>query len=567
MKLETRKLCERLLGCGWLLALGLALAISALNTDRQARQVAEYPCCCDPFGYLQMAQDIRRASKEGTCPEFTVDSPHTRLLIELMKARQVPLHLWDDMVGPLAYRYFPRSNKVSVRYPPGTGLMLALFPQDRALHAVDRIVVATFFAGGLLILIVAVVKRAWLSAGLVVLALQLGLGILGRIDNSSFSINAMLAPLLLAGLCLFGAGSRKLAAKSSYLAWLLKLLAGLFFGFAILVRLPVVLLLPGVLVMLCPAKLREWRRSGLWPFLVGVAVTAALPQAIHQSRLAGAWYLSTYTPVDTGRPRWQYFWPNLSSYFGQGSGTDSWVLLIICAGLAGLFLWLRGRARVTAATEVTDGPSKSFLPAVSWGRLLAATAITWGLPAAYFLTHQYVQAYYLAPSAFGSALLLGLGAVALEARNPASDRLHGRGAIRALQFIGLILALTPGVVAIQRAWSNYERPSAERRPPRFVLPAELADERAWIWADDMSGTLWYYARKPAHKINSTDKETRGLVYEFVNKRAEPQYLIGDDPAMELVEKEIPELGGTLELRGEVDGRSYYLVRWPAREGS
>ncbi|MDX6611427.1 MAG: hypothetical protein QOD75_613 [Blastocatellia bacterium] len=515
-----------------------------------------------------MAQDIRRATKEGTCPEFTVESAHTRLLIEFMKSRQVPVHLWDDMVGPLAYRYFPKSNKVSVRYPPGTGLVLALFPQDRALHGLDRFVVITFLAGGLLILIVAVVRRAWLSAGLVVLALQLGLEILGKIDNSSFSINAMLAPLLLAGLCLFGAGNRKVAKKSWYLAWLLTLLAGLFFGFAILVRLPVVLLLPGLLLMLWPAKLREWRQGGLWPFTFGVAVTAVLPQAIHQSRLAGAWYLSTYTPVDTGRPRWQYFWPNLSSYFGQGrSGSESWILLIICVGIAGLLLWLRDRERVASATDVSDAESTSFLPEVGWVRLLVATGVTWGLPVAYFLTHQYVQAYYLAPSAFGSALLLGLGAMAIEVRKPVREKLQGRRASRALQLMGLALALTPGVVAIQRAWSNYERPSAERRAPRFVLPAELANEHAWIWADDMSGTLWYYARKPAHKINSTDKETRGMVYEFVNQRAEPQYLIGDDPAMKLVEKEIVELGGTLELRGEVDGRSYYLVRWPAREGS
>jgi len=565
MKAKKEKVFARLLGCGWLCALAAALVISAFNTDRQARQVAEYPCCCDPFGYLQMAQDIRQAAREGSCPEFTVESSHTRLLIDFMKSRQVPLALWDDMVGPLAYRYFPRSDQVGVRYPPGTGLMLALFPQDRALHSLDRLVVVTFLVGGLLMLVVAALKRAWLSAGLVVLALQLGLEILGKIDNSSFSINAMLAPLLLSGLCLFGAFAWKAANRSFYLAGLLTLLAGLFFGFAILVRLPVIFLLPGLVVLLWPVPLRNWRRSGLWPFSLGVLVTAVVPLAIHQSRLAGAWYLATYPSDDMSPPRLQYFWSNLSNYFGQGrSATGSWILLMILVGFVGVFLWFRNRATDHSVASNSESQRTSFLPEVGWKRLLVAAGATWSVPAAYFLTHQNVQHYYLVPSLFGTAIVLALGAVAIEMQKPATTKLNGRRLGRALQFLALALALTPGLMAIQRAWSNYERPSSERRPPRFVLSPELADERAWIWADDMSGTLWYYARKPAHKINSTNKETRALVYEFVKNRGEPQYLVGDDPAMKAVEIEIGQLGGTLELRGEVDGRSYYLIRWPAK---
>lgn len=559
MDTTIEKLPGRLLGYGWLCALAAALLISALNTDRQARQVAEYPCCCDPFGYLQMAQDIRQAAGEGSCPKFTVESAHTRLLIDLMKSHEVPLSLWADMVGPLAYRYFPRSNQVSVRYPPGTGLMLALFPQDRALHSLNRLVVIIFGAVGLLMLFVEAFKRAWLSAGLVVLALQLGLEILGKIDNSSFSINAMLAPLLLSGLCLFGALAWKTASRSFYLAGSLTLLAGLLFGFAILVRLPVVFLLPGLFVLLWPVPLRNWRRSGLWPFSLGVLITAVVPQAIHQSRLAGAWYLATYPPDDMGAPRLQYFWSNLFNYFNQGRfATGSWILLLILAGFVGLIIWSRN----SRASD--DSESGGTFPEVSWKRLLIAAGSIWSVPAAYFLTHQNVQDYYLAPSLFGTALVLALGAVAIEVQKQATRKLDGQRARRALQFLALALALMPGLIAIQRAWSNYERPSSERRPPRFVLPPELADERAWIWADDMSGTLWYYARKPAHKINSTNKETRALVYEFVTSRGEPQYLIGDDPAMKLVESEIAQLGGTLELRGEVDGRSYYLIRWPSK---
>lgn len=556
MKAEPGKLFERLLGFGWLCALGVALVVSALNTDRRARQVEEYPCCCDPFGYLQMAQDIRHAAAAGKCPQFTIESAHTRLLIELMQSRNVPLPLWQHMVAPLAYHYFPKSDQVGVRYPPGAGLMLALFPQGKALHGLGRLVIGVFLAGGLVMLTVAAVKRAWLSAGLFILAVELGLEVLGKIDNASFSINAVLAPLLLSGLCLFSAfGLRTDSRKSFFLAWFLTLGAGLLFGFAVLVRLPVILLMPGVLVLLWPLSLRNWHKSALVPFILGVLLGGVLPLSIHQSRLAGAWYLPTYPRDDTAPPALEYFWQNFSYYFGPGkAATEIWILLVISTGCLGLFLWF--------SRQAGSGTPATFLPRVNWKRLMAAALLTWGVSTAYFLTHQNANHYYLAPATFVTALLLALGAFGLEEQKRASNKDRGWPA-RAVQFVALALAFAPGLIAIQRAWSNYERPSMERMPPRFVLPSELADERAWIWAEELSGTLWYYARKPAHKLTATDKKTRALVYEFVLSRGEPQYIVGDDPNMKPVEEEILQLGGTLELRGEVDGNSYYLIHWPS----
>ena len=176
------------------------------------------------------------------------------------------------------------------------------------------------------------------------------------------------------------------------------------------------------------------------------------------------------------------------------------------------------------------------------------------------LTHQNANFYYLAPATFSTALLLAFGALGVESHARAKS--EGRGWV-SWSLIALALACVPGLMAIQRAWSNYERPSMERKAPRFVLPAELADERAWIWADELSGTLWYYARKPAHKLSATDKETRARVYTFVLSRGEPQYIVGDDPNMKFVEDEIRQMGGRLELRGEIDGNAYYLIHWPA----
>jgi hypothetical protein len=103
----------------------------------------------------------------------------------------------------------------------------------------------------------------------------------------------------------------------------------------------------------------------------------------------------------------------------------------------------------------------------------------------------------------------------------------------------------------------------ETPPKHFSLPGELADESAWVWACGLSGTFWYYAHKPAHKLTSTNVETRGLVFKFVQSRGEPQYVVNDDPSMQTVLDEIVQLGGTLEHRGEVDRYPYYLIHWPS----
>ena len=103
MNSTTTRMVVRLVELTWLAALGVALVVAAATTDRRARQVEENPSFCDPFGYLQMAQDIRHAATAGVTPQFSVESPHTRLLIELMQSHQVPLPLWDEMVAPLAY--------------------------------------------------------------------------------------------------------------------------------------------------------------------------------------------------------------------------------------------------------------------------------------------------------------------------------------------------------------------------------------------------------------------------------------------------------------------------------
>ena len=130
----------------------------------------------------------------------------------------------------------------------------------------------------------------------------------------------------------------------------------------------------------------------------------------------------------------------------------------------------------------------------------------------------------------------------------------------------VVLALLFPAVAIVRgaltARSPVNAPAGPLAHPPIVLPPEVADEKAWVWADLLTGSLWYYARKPAFKIQFTDPPTRELLYKFVFDRGERQYLIQDSERMQMYMDEIVKLGGTLEQRGKVDGQLCFLVHWP-----
>src|SRR5262245_7454674 len=160
------------------------------------------------------------------------------------------------MVAPHAHHYFPRAGSVGVQYPPGTALMLALFPEGQAVAGLNRATIALFLVTGFLLLILAGRHQAWLSAGFVTLALHLGLLILGRVGTDSFSINAALAPLLLGFLCVFAALGLRSKPGGDRVAWIAAFAGGCLLGFAILIRLPTIFLVPGFLLLLWPPS---WR--------------------------------------------------------------------------------------------------------------------------------------------------------------------------------------------------------------------------------------------------------------------------------------------------------------------
>jgi hypothetical protein len=282
--------------------------------------------------------------------------------------------------------------------------------------------------------------------------------------------------------------------------------------------------------------------------LIGV-----LPVLWHQQHLAGAWYLPTYGRWDTTPPSLTVLEKNLEYYLGSGRGTrGNGALVYLLLGIVGLAAFRRQRGE--AGLDL------------SWRRLLLSGLILWVLPTAYFLTHPISISYYPIPATFGTAALLALGALSLDAtaRQRPSSVAASKHTWRGPIALAVALALLPGVATFGRAWSLYvSAPNVPQAPVRtLTLPAEMADARAWVWADLLTGTLWYYADKPAFKVGFSDAATRALVYRFVFERGEPQYAIRDSLGMQGLLEEIIAMGGVLEPRGEVDTHPYFLIHWP-----
>jgi len=547
------RLATRLLCYSWVVLLAFSFYFTLRYSRHEALRTEEYAYGCDSFGYLRSAKQIRSGFSYGERPQFKLESPQTRALIDFMKEKKVPLSAWEEVVAPHAHHFFPRSDFVGVQYPPGTGLVLAMFPQGEAVYGLNRVVVFVFGLLGAIALLIAIWRRTWASIALLMFAFGLGLFVLARIGGASFSINASLVPVLLTCflslLALWLDNSRR-----QYAALLCAFVAGLSLGFATLVRLPTFLLLPGFVILLWPGLRNLFRLKSLPLALVlGTAVAGVIPVLINQNDVAGAWYLSTYASVDAAAPTIERLRNNFPFYLGSGpAAVDNRALLYAILGFAGFLI-----------LYVTSGNSTSSRLGLSWKRLTVAVAVLWVLPLVYFITHWVTAPHYMIPSVVATVTLMGAGAFSFELGN--EIRFDRR---RVVSWIALVLVLAPGLVMLKRSWRVHPElpdPVIARTHSPIVLPSELVDDKAWIWADLLTGSLWYYANKPAFKIQFTDEQTRAMIFRFVHERADRQYLLQDSEQMKKYMQEITNLGGRLEPRGKVDGQPYYLVVWPNGE--
>jgi hypothetical protein len=303
------------LGYLWILVFAVGLCWDGFCVLQRSTSVAEYASGCDSFGYLSMARKFRNSQKSFYpgfgLPDFSIQDQHIRKLIGLLKSLKFPSEEWNELVAPHAHHYFAKTDQVGPQYPPGTGWILSFFPEGKAIEELNRINSFFLVGFGLLGLGFAFLKRLWVSAGWFALVMYWNLDILNRMDNASFSINALMIPLSLSILLIFFSRNRAQALSygSRLSSNMLLFLAGCFFGLSVFIRLPLALLYPGLMVLVfdrSPFVQSKTSCSGVFrffknPFHIGMGLFI-FPLMLQQHQLAGAWYLSTYSDSDNSLP-------------------------------------------------------------------------------------------------------------------------------------------------------------------------------------------------------------------------------------------------------------------------
>jgi hypothetical protein len=522
------------------------LILSAYVTWVRVGQINDVPWGCDLFGHLRIAQEFREARAEQRFPDFRLQTPQVSRLIAWFQATHTPSVQWSEMVAPQAHHYVERTQSVIDQYPPGTGFILSLFPEGKAIRGLVLFEVLFILISSLVLLIWTWKKEAWISAGMISLGTYYVFDLLQKHEIGNYSVNAMLLPMILTAFCcLLSRSSIGGAKKYKSLAEVVfAFLGGIFTGISILVRIPYFLQIPGWLFLI-PKKLWKW-------FLLGFALSGVLPLALYQRHAAGAWWASTYNSGDTSLPNWKSIGPYLRFYLIKGPGAPYFIWALVTA--IGYWGWYR------LSTDHQYENSKIW----------KSGALFWGISTLFFLTHSPAVLYYLTPAHLSLVVLLSMNVWLREIHVPVnvvealkkSKKRYFTGIaltplLASLVLGGVQLARLPGLTSI-----SFPIPQEEFDLTR--IPNELLDPQAWVWADAGNGAFWILAKKAAFKLSYGDRNgfsLRTKLFEELRDKNEAQFLVMDGSGSEDLAREYKSLGAKLEERGKVFGSPYFLIHW------
>lgn len=371
--------------CGFLCFLILASNVWSMSRWSEARGVYDDIC------YLRQAHLFQQYGLGGLDTDISRDDDH--YLAEKLKAINFPT--WNDPATIPCHTLMPATNKRVMQYPPGTGLVLALFPTG--FQVIPLYVLSTVIVFGFALLGITYARARssiWLTAGFGCLAIYLMI----NPAKASYSVAPTMVVCALAGFLT----AKMFSAKQPH-RLLLTALVGLLIGLAVNFRLPNLFLSSGYFVFFLFSFLRsrkmETALQGMWfgaAFLAGMAPTL-LANAIN----AGSPFATTYGAVDVMPPELSF--SIIRSYLA-----DMQFVLLVLAGAWTLLMlrWHRdGGGRQTA--------------------LVTAANLVVNL--AFFLTHPVFTPYYTIPVAMLSLWTL-LFASLTQPAEAADDRLAAQAA-------------------------------------------------------------------------------------------------------------------------------------------
>jgi hypothetical protein len=367
------------------LAFGLiCLAILASNIVTMSRW-SEARGVYDDICYLRQAHLFQRFGIDGLNTDAARDDD--RYFEGKMK--EIAFAGWRDPIRWPCHNLMP-NGKIVIQYPPGTGFLLALFPQGQQ-------VVPLYIASGLIVCGLALLgifmARTLPSTTAVGLFGALSVYLMINPAKASYSVAPTMAVCAVAGFltALWLARDRR--------SVLLIALIGVLLGVSVNFRLPNALLLAGYCLFLAVAFLRSRTVSTFMQGL-GFGVGALLgmaPTLVAQAVNAGSPLATTYGSVDVVPPAFDL------AVLGQYLRDMQFVLIVLALGSTA---WL---------LRTGEGSVRQVALVVA-GNLLVNLI--------FFLSHPIFTPYYIVPIAMLSLWSLSFAALMQpdEARRTAPVR-------------------------------------------------------------------------------------------------------------------------------------------------
>jgi hypothetical protein len=344
-------------GCGLLCFLILASNVWSMSRWSEARGVYDDVC------YLRQAHLFQKYGFDGLDTNVARDDDHYLS----SKLKEIGFPAWNDATRAPCHTLVPASKKLVMQYPPGTGLVLALFPPG--FQVIPLYVSATVIVFGFALLGIFYARsksEILLAAGFGCLAIYLMI----NPAKASYSVAPTMAACALAGFVT----ARLFLAKQPRDRLLLAGLAGLVLGVAVNFRLANLFLSAGYFLFfgfdfLRLRKLEAFLKGGLFgvAYLVGIA-----PTLIANAINAGSPFATTYgaDPNDLKPP-----------------GIDADVLWAYLIDLQGVLLILAGAwvvliLRLYRATGIRS--------------VALLTLLNLAVNASFFMTH-FFNPYYTIP--------------------------------------------------------------------------------------------------------------------------------------------------------------------------
>lgn len=346
----------------WKVACALVCFLILLSNIWTISHWSESRGVYDDICYLRQAHLFQRFGLDGLNTDIARDDDHYLS----SKLKEIGFARWADPAEAPCHSVMPRTHRRVMQYPPGTGLLLALFPpgfQVKPLYVVANVIVLGFV---LLAISYARTRGAVLLTGAFgCLAMYLMI----NPAKASYSMAPTMVLCALTGLFTARLFSERRAGKQILFA----ALVGFLIGLSVDVRLPNLFLTAGYFLVFLGMLLQEKKAQAIW---LGMSFGAAclvgmVPTLAANAINAGSPLATTYAGVDLASPTLTY---GLLLKYARDM---QFVLLLLACGWT---LW------------VLQYRSESGLRWTAW---MNVGNLVFNL--AFFLSHPIFEQYYIVP--------------------------------------------------------------------------------------------------------------------------------------------------------------------------